>query len=101
MIKNLRISLRHVTESDLPTLAKVAGDPAARGEFNPSKITSPQAIRKRFDDNGFSSEDFEQLLICNEAGDVIGDVVHFRAKRYSTAREIGWIIYDPANRNRG
>jgi len=101
MIKNLRISLRHVTESDLPTLAKVAGDPAARGEFNPSKITSPQAIRKRFDDNGFSSEDFEQLLICNEAEDVIGDEVHFQAKCYSKAREIGWIIYDPANRNRG
>jgi RimJ/RimL family protein N-acetyltransferase len=28
-------------------------------------------------------------------------VVHFRAKRYSSAREIGWTIHDPDNRGRG
>jgi RimJ/RimL family protein N-acetyltransferase len=32
---------------------------------------------------------------------VIGDMVHFEAKRYSTACEIGWIIYDLASRNLG
>lgn len=101
MIKNRRITLRHVTESDLPILTKIAADFVARGEFNPSRITSPQTIRKRFQDNGFSTDDFEQLLICNESNEVIGDVVHFQAKRYSTAREIGWLIYEPANRNLG
>jgi RimJ/RimL family protein N-acetyltransferase len=101
MIKNLRITLRHVTEPDLPILIKVSADAVAHGEFNPSRITSPHAVHKRFFDNGFSSNDYELLLICNEFGDVIGDVVHFQAKRYSTAREIGWTIYDPTNRNRG
>lgn len=101
MIKNLRITLRHVTESDLPLLAKVSGDPVARGEFNPSRITSSHAIQRRFQDNGFSSDEHELFLICNEAGAVIGDVVHFQAKRYSSAREIGWSIHDPQNRNRG
>ena len=90
-----------MTESDLPTLIKVSGDPVARGEFNPSRITSPQAIQKRFQDNGFSSDAHELLLICDESDAVIGDVVHFQAKRYSTAREIGWTIHDPENRNRG
>lgn len=101
MIKNLRITLRHVTESDLPLLAKVSGDPVARGEFNTSRIASPHAIQKRFQDNGFSSDERELFLICDEHGAVIGDVVHFQAKRYSTAREIGWTIHDPENRNRG
>jgi RimJ/RimL family protein N-acetyltransferase len=101
MIKHQRIALRHVTEPDLPILTKVSGDPVARGEFNPSRITSPQAIQKRFQDNGFSSDEHELLLICNEFEAVIGDVVHFKAKRYATAREIGWTIHDPANRNRG
>lgn len=101
MIKNLRITLRHVTEPDLPILTTVSGDPVARGEFNPSRISSPHAIRKRFQDNGFSSDDSELFLICNEFGAVIGDVVHFQAKRYSTAREIGWTIHNPDNRNRG
>ena len=101
MIKNLRITLRHVTEPDLPILTKVSGDPVARGEFNPSRITSPQVIQQRFQENGFSSDKHELLLICNEFETVIGDVVHFQAKRYSTAREIGWTIHDPENRNRG
>ncbi len=101
MIKHQRITLRHVTEPDLSILARVSGDPVARGEFNKSRITSPHAIAKRFQDNGFSSDEHELLLICNELGAVIGDVVHFQARRYSTAREIGWTIHDPENRNRG
>lgn len=101
MIKHLRITLRHVTEPDLPILIRVSGDPVARGEFNPSRIASPHGIQKRFQDNGFSSDEHELLLICNESGTVIGDVVHFQAKRYSTAREIGWTVHDPENRRRG
>ena len=101
MIKNLRIALRHVTESDLPLLAKIAGDQIARGDFNPTRIASPRSIQKRFQDNGFASDENELFLICNESGAVIGDVVHFQAKRYSTAREIGWSIHDPDNRRRG
>jgi hypothetical protein len=59
LIKNLRITLRHVAEPDLPILTKVSGDPVARAEFNTSRITSPQAIQKRFQDNGFSSDENE------------------------------------------
>ncbi|MEI8326327.1 MAG: GNAT family protein [Betaproteobacteria bacterium] len=101
MIKHSRITLRHVTEADLPLLVQVSGDPVARGEFNPSRISSPHAITKRFQDSGFSSDEHELLLICNELGVVIGDVVHFQAKRYSSAREIGWAIHDPQHRSRG
>jgi len=101
MIKNLRTTLRHVTEPDLPILVDISGDPVARGEFNPSRISSPHSIQKRFQDNGFAAEEHELFLVCNELGEVIGDVVHFQAKRYSTAREIGWLIHKPANRNRG
>ena len=101
MIRNSRVTLRHIAETDLPLLAKVWADPVARGEFNPTKIASPHSIRKRFLDNGFASEDNEMFLVCDESDAVIGDVGHFQAKRYSTSREIGWSIHDPAKRNRG
>ena len=101
MIKNLRITLRHVTEADLPLLTEVSGDPVARGEFNPTRIASPHSLRKRFLDNGFATDENEMFLICDESDSVIGDVGHFQAKRYSTSREIGWSIYDPEKRNRG
>jgi RimJ/RimL family protein N-acetyltransferase len=101
MIKHQRITLRHVTEADLPAMIKAAGDPLANGAYNPCRLVSPHAVQKRFHDNGFSSDEHEALLVCDESGAVIGDVMHFPAKRYTTAREVGWRIHDPAHRNRG
>jgi RimJ/RimL family protein N-acetyltransferase len=73
----------------------------ANGAYNPCRLVSPHAVQKRFHDNGFSSDENETLLVCDESGAVIGDVMHFPAKRYTTAREVGWRIHDPAHRNRG
>ena len=101
MIKNSRVTLRHVTEDDLALLTQVSANPLARGEFNPTRIASPHSIRKRFQDNGFATDENEMFLICDESDAVIGDVGHFQAKRYSTSRELGWSIHDPEKRNRG
>ncbi|WP_374355864.1 GNAT family N-acetyltransferase [Chitinimonas sp.] len=101
MIQSQRITLRHVTEADLPILERSACDPVARGEHTSIRMVSPQRVRARFAEDGFSSEDHERLLICDESGSVIGDVVHFKAKRYSDTREVGWSIFDPAKRGQG
>jgi [ribosomal protein S5]-alanine N-acetyltransferase len=95
------VTLRHVTESDMPLLIRAVTDPAWRGAFLPSRITSPATMWQRFRENGFSGEDMERLMIVNAEGRVVGDVVHFPAHRYSTAREIGWSVFDPADRNQG
>jgi ribosomal-protein-alanine N-acetyltransferase len=96
-----QVSLRHVSEADLPLLCQRAAAMTWRGEFESTRMMAPQALRQRFADNGFSSEEAERLLICAEGGEVIGDVVHFLAHRYATAREIGWSIFDPALRGQG
>lgn len=96
-----RVGLRHVTEVDLPFLIAAAGDPAIRGAHQNARMQSPAQIRKRFADNAFSTDEHEMLLICDEADRVIGTTVHFLAHRYSTAREIGWIVYDEAKRGQG
>jgi RimJ/RimL family protein N-acetyltransferase len=101
MIQSTRITLRHVVEADLPILARSASDPAMRGEHTSIRMTSPKRVQARFAEDGFSNDDHERLMICDETGEVIGDVVHFQAKRYSDTREVGWIIFDPAKRGRG
>jgi RimJ/RimL family protein N-acetyltransferase len=101
MIQHRRITLRHVSESDLPQVARSLSDPQAIGEFNPLRQASPQAARKRFELDGYSSEEHELLVVCDESQAVIGQVIHFTTRRYSTARELGWMIYDPAHRGRG
>ncbi len=95
------VTLRHVVEADMPLLVRAVTDPAWRGHFAPGRITSPATLWQRFRDNGFSSDDMERLMVLNEEGRVVGDVVHFLAHRYSTAREIGWTVYDPADRRKG
>ena len=101
MIKHGRITLRHMQQADLPVVMKAMADSLARGDFNPSRILGPQSVLKRFNEDGYSSDEREMLLVCDESGAVIGNVLHFPAKRYSTAREIGWTIHDPALRGRG
>lgn len=96
-----RVSLRPVRESDLPLLIQQAAHTDWRGEFESTRMSSEQSIRKRFAEDGFSSEANERLLVCGESGAVIGSVSHFLAHRYSTAREIGWSIHDPALRGQG
>ncbi|MCV2358698.1 GNAT family N-acetyltransferase [Paucibacter sp. TC2R-5] len=96
-----KISLRHVTEADLPLLCQRAAAMEQRGEFESTRMGSPRSIHKRFAEDGFSSDDSEKLLVCAEDGKVIGDVSHFHAHRYATARELGWAIHDPALRGQG
>ncbi|MDI4632605.1 GNAT family N-acetyltransferase [Pelomonas sp. V22] len=105
MILSERIGLRHATEADLPLLIKMAADPGARGDFLPKRMRAPGELAKQFGENGFSSDEYEMLLICDRRDPqqrVIGNVVHFRARsRYTTAREIGWTIFDPTLRGQG
>jgi ribosomal-protein-alanine N-acetyltransferase len=101
MIRGSRIALRHVVEADLPLLISAAADALIRGNFASTEMRSPHSVRKRFDEDGFSSDVFERLMICDEQGAVIGDVCHFSERRYTASREIGWLIFDVAKRGRG
>jgi len=95
------VSLRPVRESDLPLLIQRAGSTEGRSEFESGRLSGEQSLKKRFAEDGLSSEAVERLMVCDESGAVIGDVSHILAHRYSTAREIGWSIHDPALRGRG
>jgi [ribosomal protein S5]-alanine N-acetyltransferase len=101
MIHHRRIVLRHVSAADLPQVARSLTDPLAIGSFNPLRQASPEVARQRFEKDGYSSDEHELLLVCDEQQAVIGQVIHFTTRRYSTAREVGWMIYDPAHRGRG
>lgn len=96
-----QIQLRHVREADMPLLIRAVTDPDWRGAYSPSRLTSPEQMWRRFRDNGYASEEMERLLVCLPDGRVVGDVCHFPAHRYSSAREIGWSVFDPADRGQG
>ncbi len=102
MIRGQRVGLRHVTEADLDWLKRSSSDPEVRGGFSSTRMVSPHRIEQRWAENGFASEDAEKLLICDlQDSSVIGDLVHFSAARYTSAREIGWTLADTARRGQG
>ena len=101
MIRGAGVGLRHVAHADLPLLERALADRDVFGEFNPSRMTAPRDIRKRFEETGYSSEDFEMLLVLDDRDAVVGHVLHFAARRYSSARELGWMIHDIERRRRG
>jgi len=102
MLRGQRVGLRHVAEGDLPWLQRSSSDPQVRGAFIGTRMLSPRKIEQRWQENGFSGEDTEKLLICHlEDGRVIGDLSHFTAARYTTAREIGWTLAEPGLRGQG
>lgn len=102
MIQGQRVGLRHVTQDDLPWLKRSSSDPQVRGASSGTRMTPPHRIDERWREGGFATEDSEKLLICHLIdGSVIGDVVHFAAARYTTAREIGWTLGDVAMRGQG
>lgn len=101
MYRGDRVGLRHVTEADLPLIIEIAEDPVLRSEFQSSRMGNPHDLRQRFANDGISNEEHEMLMICDETDRAIGHLVHFRARRYSSAREIGWIISDTGRRRHG
>jgi RimJ/RimL family protein N-acetyltransferase len=101
MIEYGKIRLRHVKEADLPFLERSLGDPIARGVFSPTRLLGPNFTRKRFAETGFSSDEFEALLVCDLDGAVVGQVIHFLTRGYTSSRELGWMVYDPERRGRG
>ena len=101
MIRGQKVKLRHVEERDLDTLIRLLNDVQLRGDFVRTTMTSPHRIRQEYANNGMSSEASERLLIVGEEERVIGVIHHFTTVPYSSAREIGFQIFDVQARGKG
>jgi RimJ/RimL family protein N-acetyltransferase len=101
MLTHSDFKIRHVAEADLDILIPHLNNLTLRGEFLPCRMTSPHSIRQQFKENGLSSDDFERLLLVDHADTILGTVWHFKSVPYFNAREIGYILFSEAQRNKG
>ncbi|MDK2124388.1 GNAT family N-acetyltransferase [Parachitinimonas caeni] len=95
------IRLRHVEEADLDRLIPLLNDLERRGPYLPNLLTPPAQLRQKFQADGFSTPDFERLLITDEADKLLGTIWHFKSVPYYNAREIGYVLFDTGARNQG
>jgi [ribosomal protein S5]-alanine N-acetyltransferase len=102
MLNGKAITLRPVTEEDLPQLYDHILDIDNRGEFYPASIQTLTDLRKELGSSGFWNQEFGLLLLHdNETSKVIGQIVWFKTVQYMDELEIGYIMYDKSGRSRG
>lgn len=100
MIKGKSINLHLVSEKNLDELYGFHLDIANRGEYFPLKITPEPLYKSKFQETGFWSDDFSQLLIINQ-NRIVGSIWTMRTVPYFDALEIGYIIFDKENYSKG
>jgi RimJ/RimL family protein N-acetyltransferase len=101
MIHGENITLRTMREADLPVLLEKLEDIRSRGEYYPQELPSEVHMKKRFQEDGYWSDSFGRLLICQPGGEIVGMLHFFREPSYYDGLELGYILFDPAKRGQG
>jgi len=101
MIRGSDFNIRHVQRTDLAELIPLLTSTEIRGEYLPSRLTSPTEIEKMFEKDGISNEKFERFLIVDFSDQLLGTIFHFKSVPYFNAREIGYIMFSSEFRNQG
>ena len=101
MIKGNKISLRYINSSELEELINLINNVDLKGDFVRSLMKSPIELKNEFALNGLSSESSETLAIVDKSDQLIGIIAHFKTVHYSTARELGFSVFDHNDRNKG
>jgi RimJ/RimL family protein N-acetyltransferase len=97
------VRLRPFEEADLALLTRFATDPAFSSPFEWAAYRSPEALRRRWEDDGFLERDPHQLVVVDAEDTGLGWVMWLDPKpfgRQGWAWEIG-IVLAPEHRGRG
>ncbi|MFZ5821518.1 MAG: GNAT family N-acetyltransferase [Chloroflexota bacterium] len=102
MIRGSKVTLRTIREADLETLFILMSDLRNRGDYYPLYLRSEPLLRKDFHETGFwSDEKGGKLLICDHEDNIVGLMFADREPSYFNGLELGYILYDEKNRNKG
>ncbi|MGR5150185.1 GNAT family N-acetyltransferase [Photobacterium alginatilyticum] len=101
LIKGKEINLRHIDSSEIDKVLRLMNDVELKGDFARTLMKSPIKLKREFELNGLCSESSETLVIVNQSNQVVGTIGHFLTMPYSTARELGFSIFDSNNHRKG
>ena len=101
MIRGRTIALRPIRESDLDALLEIENDHDRRGPWVIHRLTARPAFEKEFRETGFLTADSGKLLIVDAEDRLLGNIGFFKPAHYMDALELGYQIFDTAQRGRG
>lgn len=100
MLSGPNVTLRMLRESDLDTYYALINSIERRGPYFPHDFESELSMRNAFKENGWWGEGFGRLLICHDDRPV-GTIMYIWRDRGCNGLEIGYIIFDDADRGKG
>lgn len=101
MIRGRNIALRTIREGDLDALLALDNDHERRGPYVIHRLTSRPALDKEFRENGLLTDDSGRLLIVDPDDRLLGTIGYFRPGHYMDAYELGYVLFETAERGRG
>lgn len=102
MLKGKKVELRPFLQSDIEPFVQKVNTLEAKGEYLPLNIANSVELQKKFSENGLLAEDSGRFLIIErESGKSVGYVVFFRGNHYTPGFEVGYVIYNQADRGKG
>lgn len=100
MIRGEKVILRTVRESDLARFYDAVNDVEAQGEYAVPRLRSEPEFRRQFAETGFFGRDAGTYLVVDAEDRLLGDVVFFSVN-YMAGYEMGYCLFDRAQRGRG
>lgn len=101
MIKGKNIRLQLVTEKYINDLYDFHVDIANRGDYFPLRIRPEPVFKASFRETGFWTDEYSHLLIFDQQNVLVGSIWTMKTVPYFDAFEIGYILYDKKNYNKG
>jgi ribosomal-protein-alanine N-acetyltransferase len=102
MIQGSHFLIRTLMADDLDTLLLLLSDISKQGDFLPGRLMSQTTLRKDFEKHGYWEDArYQQLVMVDEAGAIIGMIWIFKSTPYFDALELGYKIFDRAQWGQG
>jgi len=101
MLVGKKVILRPFRAGDLEGLHDLTADVRKAGEFWPLGMASEQKMLEQFEENGWWTDDCGRLLITDRAGRRLGMIIYYQASHSYQGLELGYRIFQPADRGKG
>jgi len=102
MIRGKNVLIRTMRDRDTETYFEKISDLAARGKHFPKFLHSEASFRKRYNETGYWTDDHGTFLIFDlQETRMLGQVAFFKTIHYWNNYELGYILFDPADRGKG
>jgi len=104
MIRGELVDLRPFWPADVERAERLANEPDHNGTFGTFAFEGVGSVRRRFEQDGFISDDHGRLVVVDKSGETVGDVSYVAVFHGPSSANVVYnigIVIDAAHRRRG